>query len=83
LGIASPVTSARTVKGELVAAEDGKLQLTLLSKAPEEGRTLFVDEDIQLSADASRRLGFASATIKAGEYAFSESKATLNVRTRR
>lgn len=70
----------RTVSGELSQGEDGKLQLTLLEKAPEEGRTLFVDQDLQLSADVAQKLGVKSATIQRGEYAFSASKSRLNAR---
>ncbi len=70
----------RTVRGELSQGEDGKLEITLLEKAPEEGRTLFVDQDIQLGADVTQKLGVKSATIQRGEYTFSASKSRLNAR---
>src|SRR5262245_30680531 len=44
------------VRAELSTAADGQLQLTLLDKAPEEGQTLFVDQDIQLSQDIAQKL---------------------------
>lgn len=72
--------AARTVRAELSQGEDGKLELALLEKAPEEGRTLFVDQDIQLGADVAQKLGVKSATIQRGEYAFSASKSRLNAR---
>lgn len=72
--------AARTVSGQLSQGEDGKLELSLLEKAPEEGRTLFVDQDIQLGADVAQKLGVKSATIQRGEYSFSASKSRLNAR---
>jgi len=73
----------RTVNGELRATDDGKLQLTLLQKAPEEGGTLFVDQDIPLSQEIARKLGVKNATIQQGEYAFSASKSVLSARMKR
>src|SRR5215475_12619822 len=64
----------RSVRADLSPVADGKLQITLLEKAPEEGQTLFVDQDIPLSQDIAQKLGFKSATIQRGEYAFSGSK---------
>ena len=72
--------AARTVSAELSQGEDGKLEIGLLEKAPEEGRTLFVDQDIQLGTDVAQKLGVKSATIQRGEYAFSASKSRLNAR---
>ncbi len=69
----------RTVRAEL-STVSGKLQLTLLEKAPEEGRTLFIDEDIPLSADTAKQLGFRNATIQRGAYAFSANKSLLTAR---
>ena len=71
------------VRAELSTAADGQLQLTLLDKAPEEGQTLFIDQDIPLSADIAQKLGFKSATIQRGEYAFSGSKSLLSARLTR
>jgi len=71
------------VRAELNTAADGQLQLTLLDKAPEEGQTLFIDQDIPLSADIAQKLGFKSATIQRGEYAFSGSKSLLSARLTR
>jgi hypothetical protein len=73
----------RTVKAELSRTEDGKLALTLLGKAPEEGQTLFIDEDIPLSAATAQSLGLRSATVLKGEYAFGENKSRLNARMTR
>jgi hypothetical protein len=73
----------RTVRAELSTAVDGQLQLTLLDKAPDEGQTLFVDQDIQLSQDIAQKLGFKSATIQQGEYAFSGSRSLLSAQLTR
>lgn len=73
----------RTVEAELSTVGAGKVRLTLLGKAPEEGRTLFVDEDIPLSSDTAKRLGFKNATIKRGQYAFGGNKSVLNARLTR
>ena len=73
-------SAPRSVKGELIRTEDGRLELTLLEKASEEGRTLFIDEDIQLSTEIAQKLGVKSATIQRGEYAFSASKSVLHAR---
>lgn len=73
----------RIVRAELSTAGDGKLQLALLEKAPEEGQTLFVDQDIPLSPDIAKQLGLKSGTIRRGEYAFSENKSLLNARLTR
>jgi hypothetical protein len=73
----------RTVRAELSTAADGQLQLTLLDKAPDEGQTLFVDQDIQLSQEIAQKLGFKSATIQQGEYAFSGSRSLLSARLTR
>jgi hypothetical protein len=77
------VTEARTGEAELSTAGNGKLQLTLLHKAPEAGRTLFVDEDIPLSQEIAEKLGFRSATIRRGQYSFGRSKSVLNARLTR
>jgi hypothetical protein len=74
------LTAARTVQAELSRTADGKLELRMLEKASEEGPTLFVDEDIPLSADIARQLGLKSATIQRGEYAFSGRRSVLNAR---
>ena len=74
------LSAARTVQAELSRTEDGKLELRLLERASEEGPTLFVDEDVPLSADIAKQLGVKNATIQRGEYAFSASKSRLNAR---
>lgn len=74
------LTAARTVPAELSRTEDGKLELRLLERVSEEGPTLFVDEDVALSAEIARQLGVKNATIQRGEYAFSASKSRLNAR---
>ena len=70
----------RSVNAELSTAADGKLQLALLGKAPEEGRTLFIDQDIPLSPEIAKKLGVKNGTIQRGEYAFSGGKSLLNAR---
>jgi hypothetical protein len=74
------VRSARAVKGELSTASDGKLTLVLLEKAPDEGQTLFLDEDIVIPAEIAAKLGLKSATLLKGKYTFSASRALLNAR---
>lgn len=74
------LSAARTVQAELSRTEDGKLELRLLERASEEGPTLFVDEDVPLSAEIAKQLGVKNATIQRGEYAFSASKSRLNAR---
>jgi hypothetical protein len=83
LGLVAAQAGLRTVKGELIRTDDGNLQLTLLEKAPEEGQTLFIDEDIPLSPTIARKLHVKKATIRRGEYAFSTNKSLLNVRLTR
>lgn len=78
VSITGSTATARRVRGELSTAGDGKLQLTLLDKAPDEGQTLFVDQDVPLSPDIAKKLGLKSATVLRGEYAFSASKSMLN-----
>ena len=73
----------RTVRAELSTAADGKLLVKLLDKAPEEGATLFVDQDIPLSSEIAQKLGFKSATIQQGEYAFSGGRSLLSARLTR
>ena len=75
--------TARTVEAELSPVSGGRLELTLLGNPPEKGRTLFIDEDIPLSSDSARRLGFRTATIKRGQYAFGGNKSVLNARLTR
>jgi hypothetical protein len=81
IGIVSVTANkAGSVNAELTTTEDGKLQLTLLAKAPVEGKTLFVDEDIPLSQEIAEKLGVRNATIRRGAYAFSARKSVLNAR---
>jgi hypothetical protein len=75
--------TARTVEAELSPVSSGRLELTLLGNPPEQGRTLFIDEDITLSSDSAKRLGFRTATIKRGQYAFRGNKSVLNARLTR
>ena len=83
LGLARAPVGRRIVNGELIRTDDGNLQLTLLERAPEEGQTLFIDEDIPLSSAIARKLGVKKATIRRGEYAFSTNRSLLNVRLTR
>jgi hypothetical protein len=80
IGASKVSVNERSVNAELSAAADGKLQLTLLGKAPEEGRTLFIDQDIPLSPEIAKKLGVKNGTIQKGEYAFSGGKSLLNAR---
>ncbi len=80
LGLSSASATSRSVGAELSAIDDGKLQIALLGKPPEEGRTLFIDEDIPLSQEIAQKLGVRNATIQRGEYAFSANKSVLNAR---
>ncbi len=70
----------RVVRAELSRTDDGKVEIRLLEKAPEEGPTLFIDEDIPLSSDIANKLGLRSGVIQRGEYAFSANKSRLNAR---
>lgn len=83
LGVAAASAKERRVRAELSTTDDGKLELTLLEKAPEEGRTLFIDEDIPLSPAIARKLGIKKGTIQRGEYAFNEKKSVVNARLKR
>lgn len=74
------IKAERTVRGELSRGEDGKLEIALLEKAPEEGRTLFIDQDIQLGPNLAQKLDVKNATIRRGAYAFSASKSRINAR---
>jgi len=73
----------RVIRGELIANQDGKFELSLLERAPEEGQTLFIDQDIVLARDGAKRLGYKAITIRRGEYAFSNSKSLLSARVTR
>jgi len=81
--VSARTLTQRIVKGELVANDDGKLQLVLLEKAPGEEGTLFIDQDIVLSRSGAQRLGFSAVTIRKGEYAFGDNKSLLNARVTR
>ena len=81
--IGKVVADERTVEAELSTAANGRLQLTVLGRAPEEGKTLFVDEDIPLSSEIAQKLGFKNATIRKGQYAFGKNKSLLNARLTR
>ena len=83
LGLVAAPAGRRIVKGELTRTVEGPLLLTLLERAPEEGQTLFIDEDIPLSPAIARKLGVKKATIRRGEYAISTNKSVLNVRLTR
>jgi hypothetical protein len=78
--VSASTASKRAVNGELSTTSDGKLTLTLLGKAPDEGKTLFLDEDVAVPAEAAKKLGLKNATLLRGEYAFSASRAVLNSR---
>jgi hypothetical protein len=80
LGTSLASVAARRVKAELSRTEDGQLEITLLEKAPEEGQTLIIDQDIPLSQSIAKKLGMRKATIQRGEYAFSENKSRINAR---
>jgi len=73
-------STKRAVKGELSTTGDGKLTLALLSKAPDEGQTLFLDEDIAIPAEAATKLGLKNATLLKGAYTFSAGRSGLDAR---
>lgn len=73
-------SAGRGVRAELSRTDDGKLEIRLLEKAPENGPTLFIDEDIPLGSDITNKLGLRSGIIQRGAYAFSASKSRLNAR---
>jgi hypothetical protein len=85
LGVSRASADERNVRAELSTAGEGQeqLQLTLVDNPPEEGRTLYIDQDIPLSAETAKQLGFKSGTIQRGEYAFSENKSLLTARLTR
>jgi hypothetical protein len=70
----------RGVRAELSRTDEGKLEITLLEKAPENGPTLYIDEDIPLSSEITKKLGLRSGIIQRGAYAFSANKSRLNAR---
>src|SRR5262249_20767235 len=72
--------SARGVQGNLSLTDDGKLELAFQGKLPEEGRTLFIDEDINLAPDTAKKLGVKSVVISRGEYVFNASRTLLNAK---
>lgn len=76
-------SEGRVLRAELIANQDGKMELNLLDNPPEEGQTLFIDQDIVLTRDGARRLGYRTVTIRQGEYAFSNKKSLLNARVTR
>ena len=72
--------SNRAVRGKLSANADGKLTVAFLAKPPDEGPTLFLDQDITVPPALAKKLGFKSATVLKGEYAFNSRRAVLNAR---
>ena len=79
-GAVATILSKRTLKGELSLENNGKLMLSVAGKPPDEGPTLFIDDDIPLSPEIARALGGRNTTIARGEYAFSAGKALLNAK---
>jgi hypothetical protein len=79
-GSVATVRSNRILKGALTLDNNGKLELSVAGKPPDEGPTLFIDDDIPLSPEIARSLGSRSTTIARGEYAFSGGKALLNAK---
>lgn len=83
MGIVAAQPGVRTLKAELSPTSDGRLEFTLLDRAPEEGRTLFIDQDITLTTTSAQKLGYRKVIIKHGEYSFSENKSVLNAKLTR
>ena len=79
-GSTATVRSKRILKGELRLENNGKLELSVAGKPPDEGPTLFIDDDIPLSPEIARSLSSRNTTIARGEYAFSGGKALLNAK---
>jgi len=79
-GSVATVHSKRILKGTLSLDNNGKLELSVAGKPPDEGPTLFIDDDIPLSPEIARSLGGRNTTIARGEYAFSAGKALLNAK---
>jgi hypothetical protein len=79
-GSVATVRSKRILKGALSLDNNGKLELSVAGKPPDEGPTLFIDDDIPLSPEIARSLSSRSTTIARGEYAFSGGKALLNAK---
>jgi len=72
--------SDRAVRATLSANADGNLTVAFLAKPPEDGPTLFIDEDITLPPAIAKELGFKSATALKGEYAFNSRRSLINAR---
>ncbi len=77
------LTEDRTVEAQLSSAGNGRVQLSLVGKPPEEAKTLFVDQDIQLGPEISQKLGYKSVTIRKGQYTFGRKSTLLNARSAR
>ena len=78
--IESVAASGRQVRAQFSANAAGKLTVVFLDKPPEEGPTLFIDEDIDAPPAVAKELGFKSVTLLKGEYAYNSRRSVINAR---
>lgn len=70
----------REVLAQLSTNAEGKLTLVFSSKPPEEGTTLYIDEDIIAQPAIASGLGFKSVTLLKGEYAYNSGRCVIDAR---
>jgi hypothetical protein len=70
----------REVRAKLHAKADGKVTVQFLDKPPEEGPTLFIDEDITAPPAVASKLGFKSVTLLKGEYSYNSRRSVIDAR---
>jgi hypothetical protein len=75
-----PKTAAREVQAQLSTNADGKIAVDFLTKPPEEGPTLFIDEDIAAPPAIAAELGFKSVILLKGKYAYNSRRSVINAR---
>jgi hypothetical protein len=74
------VGASREVRAQISSNAAGKLTVAFLDKLPEEGTTLFIDEDITAPPAVARELGFKSVTLLKGEYAYNSRRSVIDAR---
>ena len=70
----------RKLRAQLSTNADGKVIVEFLDKPPEEGPTLFIDEDIAAPPAVATGLGFKRVTLLKGEYAYNSRRSVINAR---
>jgi hypothetical protein len=70
----------RNLRAQLSASVAGKITVVFLDKPPEEGATLFIDEDIEAPPAVARELGFKSVTLLKGEYAYNSGRPVIDAK---